>query len=949
MKPSAAVALFLSVVALLPGSAPLPAAASEDAVSIDWVADDQACRCKAGNACWHYLRAPVDPPLDLCWCNFCAKVSRHDGTRPMPEGWSEICASNQKMDCFLKRHAATWGMLCSECSTEDQCACRTSHNHNCPKCEKAESPWDPDARKEIQYRLQREQELFASKSLVVIASPHFYVCTDMPSLKFKTIEGVFRIATTHELAHIYVERAEKARREFVQNFGDEVSMSAPSAIFIPKRESTAAKIQARYFSSARTNLLYGGGAKGGRVADGFCGNGFCHSLEKAGGDDIGLHHAVRHQVGHLLISTYTNGSPNERNLPPWMFEGAAHWLAKRHPLLKDEVVWCANEGSPISGSGRDWPNDARKVAADTKTVPVERLIEKSTIGQLEYDDHVRAWSYFELGLKEDREAFVNLIKSLRAATPTRQAWSEAQKCTPDEWDQRWRDRLLGRRPTLGHWAGAKESDEGPGAADRRAIRAEQDIQNLVARIRAIGTCNDAKTAKVLVEQFGRDSDAVREVLVVVLSKTTDPAVMAAIRDYGLASPVPPIRAFTARVLGFMNDQGAIEALRLQVADAFWLARAEAALALMRLKDPKLGHSVKPLLTDQAAKVRIAALDALGTAGEGGEVAVAFASECLNHEAWQVRSAAADSLGALGSMMGVDALVNRMTTEAGRIRKDCYEALKLITRDDLGLNPENWAKWWRKERERVNGGIPNRPDAPKEENPDDARYARRERPYGQMVFDERVGYLLDMSNSMFNLFEPDPEAVKKLSRKYKGSTKFDISREEIVQSIQKLDQRTRFNVMVFSNKPRWMNNGLVPATPDNHKKAEGFLKSCRSSPDSGGGTAQMTSFFDAFRAIFDLPKGSSLPPPNFTDTPDTFFFLTDGEPTIGEITDSDELLAWFNGLNRFARIKVFVVAYGNTGIDLPFLTHLAEDNRGKLIHIHEAPPDKGPEMPGTTPK
>ena len=944
MNRLAVAVLFLGLAGPIPFQAP-PAHAHEDHASVDWVIDDAECRCKAGNACWHYLRSPYDPPADACWCNFCVKVSKHDGTRAMTAGFSEICASNQKPTCFLKRHAASWDMVCSECIQPAKC-CNNPKSEDCPKCEGGGSPWDGERRQQLENRHKKEIETFASRDVVVIWSRHFYLATDIPSLKIPLHAGSFRVVNTHELAHIYIERAEKARREFVQCFSDEVSMGKPSAIYLPKRETTAAKIQARYNNSPRTNLVYGG-TNSGNVADGFAFNGFCSSLQKHGGDDKGLHHVVRHMIGHLMISCWTKVDGEDRALPRWLFEGVAHWLAKRHRLLEDEVVWCADEGNALSGSGKDWHNDAKKVAADPKTIPVERLLEKSTIGLLEFDDHVRAWSYIQIGLEEDREPLLKVLRNLRDKIPTRQAWVDGMACTPEQWDQRWKDRVLGKRQSFAANAGDKD-DEGPGAADRRALRNEQDMQNLVARIRSIGTCADPKTAKVLTELFARDSDPVREVLSVVLAKTTDPACLAVIRETGLGSPHPMVRAYTARVLGLAGDAGALEMLRKQATDSFWLGRAEAAIALMRLKDPKIHESVKAMLSDQSAKARIAAMDALAGSGSLGERVLSLAAENLNHDAWQVRSAAAECLGSIGSMAGVEALITRMTTEAGRIRRDCHAALKQITRDDLGMNPEYWTKWWKKEKERA-GGMPGRPEAPPEPSSDEQRYGIPERPYGLRVFSDRVGYVLDMSNSMFNLFEPDPDEVKRLRRKYKGQTKFDISREEIVQSVQSLDPQARFTVMVFADKPRSMSGGLVPALPENHKKAESFLKSCRSSPGANAGSPQLTSFYDAFRAVFDLAKGTVGPPPNLGETPDTMFFLTDGDPTTGEIVDADELLAWFNGLNRYARIRVNVIAYGHMGIDLEFLSHLALDNGGQFTNVKEASNDEKDETPGSTPK
>ena len=71
-----------------------------------------------------------------------------------------------------------------------------------------------------------------------------------------------------------------------------------------------------------------------------------------------------------------------------------------------------------------------------------------------------------------------------------------------------------------------------------------------------------------------------------------------------------------------------------------------------------------------------------------------------------------------------------------------------------------------------------------------------------------------------------------------------------------------------------------------------------------------------------------------DIPDTVYFLTDGSPTRGEITSSPELLSWFGNLNRFAKVKLHVVAFGNLGVDLDFLSKLAKIGGGDFIHVPE---------------
>ena len=71
-----------------------------------------------------------------------------------------------------------------------------------------------------------------------------------------------------------------------------------------------------------------------------------------------------------------------------------------------------------------------------------------------------------------------------------------------------------------------------------------------------------------------------------------------------------------------------------------------------------------------------------------------------------------------------------------------------------------------------------------------------------------------------------------------------------------------------------------------------------------------------------------------DIPDTVYFLTDGSPTRGEITGTPELLGWFRNLNRFAKVRLHVVAFGNLGVDIDFLRSLAAAGDGDLIHVPE---------------
>ena len=58
------------------------------------------------------------------------------------------------------------------------------------------------------------------------------------------------------------------------------------------------------------------------------------------------------------------------------------------------------------------------------------------------------------------------------------------------------------------------------------------------------------------------------------------------------------------------------------------------------------------------------------------------------------------------------------------------------------------------------------------------------------------------------------------------------------------------------------------------------------------------------------------------------------PTQGEITDSDTLLEWYTSLNRYARIRTHVIAFGSKGVDNVMLRGMAERNGGRFIQVLE---------------
>jgi HEAT repeats/PBS lyase HEAT-like repeat len=880
------------------------------------------CKCVQGNACWHYLRATSSPPEDPCSCEFCEDVSRHDGTTPWPRAWNASCGANQTLGGLLLRHADSWNLSCSERNKPLKGTCKHPERH--PRCGPKGSDWNRDGQEMMARKVEDERKVLGFKP-VVIQSPHFYLVTDIPSLKLRTQAGNFRYVRTHELAHIYIERCEKAYEEFSRIFG-RPTMGRPSGIFLFKSKSVASMVQARYLGSARSNLLYGGG--GTSISNGHCFNGFVVNTQEHSGDRS-LHATVRHLLGHLFVSCWVCVNGTDKYLPKWMFVGAAHWLSKSHPKLRDEGTFCGNESAALSASHRNWDNKAKKLAASGNRAPIQALFDAHTTKEMnQFDMHLRAWSFFDVYLKDDPERFVAFLKGLRELKPARQSMRSAMKCEPEEFDRRWADRLLGRRRSAGPTVAELDNADptSAGARDRRAIRQAVEPKRIASLVRGLDVIRDVKTARTVFPLLGHPNTHVREVTVLTLGKTREKKILDLMRTDGLKKTDGLALANMVRVLGICKDAESSPALLELLGHGNWLVRANACRSLAQMQvQQAVDPLIKRVARDASPKVTIAAMQALAQFEEEAGRAAGVISPELGTSSWQIRVAAAKTLGRLGQMSAVEDLITRMENEAGRVREECLDALKKITRDDLGKKPKFWRDWWEKEKERARG-VPKRPEKPPEPKHLDGRdTVAKDEPtyYGIKVFSQSLGYVLDISQSMESRFIVSPAVEAKLGRTFQAHTKIGIAKEELIHSIQALDPRATFNVILFNSNVRAWKNAPVPATASNKGRGISLIRNTRPTLE--------TNYYDTFLEVFGL-KQDELPGARFRRTPDTVFFLTDGRPTVGDITSTDELLQWFREENRFAQLRCHVIAFGTKGVDIHFLSTLAKENSGTFFHL-----------------
>jgi hypothetical protein len=922
----AAVAL-LALASLAPGPTPHEASAAPPAPT-----EPVKCTCREGDACYHWLNAPVTPPYDPCSCANCRRA-KNTCPKIYPDSWNPDCIRSSRLECFLRRHSESWKLACS--AEMDKCECPGSDSAACPECAIGGKPPDPKRFDRIRKQVAVEHKLLGEVPYVVVVSPHFYLVSDIPSLKVLTQNGSKRDVGMHELAHLYIQRAEIAYGDFVRAFGDEIRGSRPIGIFLNKKKRDSEKIQTEYFGRANAGLVYGQRLAGvPPISGGFCEAGLAVDLDQQTDDDA-LFQRMRTLEGSVLMSLWHSTDATPKRLPMWVFIGAGHWLGRLPTNFAEHAAFIGGEGNEIHDQGNEWMKRLAKAIGKPEFPHVDSFFGFTTLSQTDLVTHMRTWAWFSLFVDEDHDRFVRLLKLIRDGKNQRDAVQEAFAVNAEELETRWRDRVTGKRKTLGDVKNPPPAEKAAAAAGGFAdLAKEPDDKTVYDRIKARTVIDDPADAAALVSLLDRDSDLVHERVVLALSKAKNEAVREYLRGDALAKSRGKIKAGVVRILGLAKDDAAGEAITALLADSDPEVKSQAAIALGRMRRTEAVPALRPLLAEKADETLIAAMDALAMFGESVEDEWTRVAPHLDDMRRNVRTTAAECLGALGTMEAVDALIARMDKEEGRVRADIREALKKITRDDLGESPARWKEWWKKEKERSPNKTPPRPpEQPKKD--DNERYAQVPTFYGIQLFSKRLVFLLDVSSSMNDHIVVDPDWLRKNGRAYKSdATKFDLAEFEITATLRLVDPRLEFGIVTFRSDVKPWKERLVPAAQSVVDQALSHLEAQRPPAMNASGdiSKQKTNVADALRIALGIKPGTTG---RATDeAADEAYIMTDGAPTAGDLVDADVLLSWFRERNRLARLRLHVVTFETIDTDLKFLQALATAGGGAFVAIPE---------------
>ncbi|NRA97873.1 MAG: HEAT repeat domain-containing protein [Planctomycetes bacterium] len=383
-------------------------------------------------------------------------------------------------------------------------------------------------------------------------------------------------------------------------------------------------------------------------------------------------------------------------------------------------------------------------------------------------------------------------------------------------------------------------------------------------------------------------------------------------------------------------------------DKDWEIRANGCELVARYNDHEgqgLG-AVLPLAKDREALVRLAAMDAIVLLRNSrGHTA---GLEGLKDRDWRVRAASIKICRQYRRKSSIDPLIALLKDEHGRLVDDAAAALRDICDRDIPGDHERWTKWWTRAKDRFK--VPTAAEVAERKRKESVRRVGYDPPrqsdyppyHGIKTRSRRILFVIDISTSMadnLTIDHENREAVEEFRKRYGDldQTKIEIARNELIDMVEGLKSFAKFNIITFNSKAHSWRKTMVKATGGNKSKAIKML--ARLTPatvaPTGGlrraGTIQgRTNTFEALNACFGVFTGDEVDKKAFKTEADTVFFLSDGNPSTGRITQPQALTDYVATVNKRARLVIHTVSFGNANKQL--MAIIAQQSGGQFVMI-----------------
>ncbi len=460
-----------------------------------------------------------------------------------------------------------------------------------------------------------------------------------------------------------------------------------------------------------------------------------------------------------------------------------------------------------------------------------------------------------------------------------------------------------------------------------------------------GDKEDAALEKTFRESYAAAvEDADRARVVATLATAPDASKVRLLVDGVLKrEPAAPVQAAAVKVLGAVTDERLLKEI---VADASgkgdFQVRGVLIEALGRVDSPLAVDGLVRMAKGEDTKTVAAALFALAERKppEGRDVA----KKGLEHKSWQVRLGALDYLQRLNDATTLPWIVDLLEEETGRMREECIHVLKRITGKDYERDVVKWRAFAAGGEAAVAALGSSEPAPAKPASADGAAVSSEgDAPpptyYGLKVYSDRVVFVVDLSLSMNDSMtidrdkmaretgavtsgsgasadpKKDPEEIQGLEW-WKIRSRMDFARAQMKHVVSMLGRDQWFDIVWFSESVVAWQGQMIPANPANKARAAAWLDSLKCE----GGTNTWGGLTKALNLV-----GRGTDEENYRRGADTLYFMSDGQPSKGDIIETDKIVAAMERIHKVRRVKINVVQIGTSR--LPFMEDLARVTGG----------------------
>jgi HEAT repeat protein len=340
------------------------------------------------------------------------------------------------------------------------------------------------------------------------------------------------------------------------------------------------------------------------------------------------------------------------------------------------------------------------------------------------------------------------------------------------------------------------------------------------------------------------------------------------------------------------------------------------------KNEALRVAVRALLDAETEPIGIGTLIDGLAALDDKTLAQPLIDKYVAHENWHVRARAAYALARLRSREGIPALIARLEVEKeGRVRTDLDHALRSLTAMTFHGNAGLWQKWWKD-----NETTFKVPDAPADKTwAEEASEASGVTFFGITTESQRVLFVLDLSGSMKFSMTPKKNPDDDPNKPYdfpvgNEPSRLDVAKRDLVKALGGLKDGGTFNLVLFASDVWTWSDDLETMSNETRTQVKAFIDKA----DAVGGT----NIYGALERALDLAGakgGDAWSKPAI----DTIYFLTDGRPTVGVTTDTEEILSVVRQRNKTAGIVIHTIGLSDAQ-DAVLLRRLAEENGGQYV-------------------